>query len=85
MILSGLARGVDAVADCGAIAAKGKTVAVFGTGIDVIFAKENRNLVEQLLSHDGAVISEFPSALRQPRKFFLSVIELTAESPSVCW
>jgi len=60
MIFSGLARGVDAAAHRGAIAAKGKTVAVFGTGADVVYPKENRRLVEQLLSLGGAVISEFP-------------------------
>jgi DNA processing protein len=60
VIFSGLARGVDSSAHRGAIAAKGKTVAVFGTGVDVVYPKENRKLVEQLLSAGGAVISEFP-------------------------
>jgi DNA processing protein len=60
VIFSGLARGVDSAAHRGAIAAKGKTVAVFGTGADVIYPKENRKLVDQLLSFGGAVISEFP-------------------------
>jgi DNA processing protein len=60
VIFSGLARGVDAASHRGAIAAKGKTVAVFGTGADVVYPKENRRLVEQLLSLGGAVISEFP-------------------------
>ena len=44
----------------GAIAAKGKTVAVFGTGIEVIYPKENTRLVEQILALGGAIISEFP-------------------------
>jgi DNA processing protein len=60
VIFSGLARGVDAAAHRGAIAAKGKTVAVFGTGVDVVYPKENRRLVDQLLPLGGAVISEFP-------------------------
>ncbi len=60
VVFSGLARGVDSAAHRGAIAAKGKTVAVFGTGADVVYPKENRRLVEQLLSLGGAVISEFP-------------------------
>jgi DNA processing protein len=59
VIFSGLARGVDSAAHRGAIAAKGKTVAVFGTGADVVYPKENRKLVEQLLSLGGAAISEF--------------------------
>lgn len=60
VIFSGLARGVDAAAHRGAIAAKGKTVAVFGTGVDVVYPRENTRLVEQMLGLGGAVISEFP-------------------------
>jgi len=59
-IISGMARGVDTAAHRGAIAAKGKTVAVFGTGIDVIYPKENNRLSEQILGFGGALISEFP-------------------------
>src|SRR5438270_2867389 len=59
-IISGMARGVDTAGHRGAIAAKGKTVAVFGTGIDVIYPKENSRLSEQILALGGALISEFP-------------------------
>src|SRR5438445_926471 len=62
VILSGLARGVDTAGHRGAIAAKGKTVAVFGTGIDIICPKENTRLAEQILSFGGALVSEFPLA-----------------------
>lgn len=60
VIFSGLARGVDTCGHRGAIAAKGKTVAVFGTGADVVYPKENSRLVEQILALGGAVVSEFP-------------------------
>ena len=60
VIFSGLARGVDSAAHRGAIAAKGRTVGVFGTGVDVICPKENAWLVDQILSCGGAVVSEFP-------------------------
>jgi DNA processing protein len=60
VIISGLARGVDSAAHRGAIAAKGKTLAVFGTGIDVMYPKENTRLVDQILAFGGAIISEFP-------------------------
>ncbi len=60
VIISGMARGVDTASHRGAIAAGGKTVAVFGTGIDVIYPKENNRLSEQILSLGGALISEFP-------------------------
>ena len=60
VIISGMARGVDTAGHRGAISAKGKTVAVFGTGVDVIYPKENSRLSEQILSFGGALISEFP-------------------------
>jgi predicted Rossmann fold nucleotide-binding protein DprA/Smf involved in DNA uptake len=49
VIFSGLARGVDAAAHRGAVNARGKTVAVFGTGVDIIYPKENARLAEQML------------------------------------
>src|SRR2546426_7393468 len=60
VIISGMARGVDTASHRGAIATGGKTVAVFGTGIDVMYPKENSRLAEQILSLGGALISEFP-------------------------
>jgi len=59
LIISGLARGVDSAGHRGAIAAKGKTLAVLGTGVDEIYPKENKRLVEQIFSLGGALISEF--------------------------
>lgn len=50
VIISGMARGVDRASHRGAIAAQGKTVAVFGTGVDVIYPKENSRLSEQILA-----------------------------------
>ncbi len=60
VILSGMARGVDTAAHKGALAAKGKTVAVWGTGIDVIYPKENKTLAEQILASGGTIVSEMP-------------------------
>jgi DNA processing protein len=60
VIFSGLARGVDTFAHRGAVSAKGKTVAIFGTGVDVLYPKENSRLADQILSCGGALISEFP-------------------------
>jgi len=59
VIISGMARGVDTASHRGAIAAKGKTIAVFGTGVDVIYPKENSRLAEQILALGGALMSEF--------------------------
>jgi DNA processing protein len=59
VIISGMARGVDTASHRGSISAKGKTIAVFGTGVDVIYPKENSRLSEQILSFGGALVSEF--------------------------
>ena len=59
VIISGMARGVDTASHRGAIGAKGKTIAVFGTGVDVVYPKENSRLSEQILALGGALISEF--------------------------
>ena len=55
-----MARGVDTAAHKGALDAGGKTVAVWGTGIDVIYPKENKKLAEQIVASGGAMVSEFP-------------------------
>jgi DNA processing protein len=60
VIISGLARGVDTASHRGAITGRGKTVAVFGTGVDVIYPKENSRLAEQILTLGGVLMSEFP-------------------------
>lgn len=70
VIFSGLARGVDTAGHRGAVAGKGKTVAVLGTGIDVIYPKENTRLTEQMLALGGALVSEFPlSTFPAPQNF----------------
>jgi DNA processing protein len=61
VILSGMARGVDTSAHKGALAAKGKTIAVWGTGIDIIYPKENKSLAEQIIANGGAIVSEMPT------------------------
>jgi DNA processing protein len=60
VIFSGMARGVDTAGHRGAIKAKGKTVAIFGTGVDVIYPRENKKIAEGILECDGALVSEFP-------------------------
>ncbi len=60
VIISGLARGIDTMSHRGAVAAKGKTVAVLGTGIDVMYPKENTRIAEQIVGLGGTLITEFP-------------------------
>jgi DNA processing protein len=62
VIISGMARGIDSIAHKGAVQARGRTIAVFGTGVDVIYPRENRKLSEQILEMGGALVSEFPLA-----------------------
>jgi DNA processing protein len=59
VITSGLARGVDSAAHRGALHGKGTTIAVLGTGVDVIYPRENNRLAENILASGGAIVSEF--------------------------
>src|SRR5207244_733709 len=58
-IVSGLARGIDAAAHRGALAAGGRTVAVLGSGVDIIYPPENRALAAEV-ERSGALVSQFP-------------------------
>jgi DNA processing protein len=59
-VVSGLARGIDGEAHQGALDAHGKTIAVLGCGVDVIYPAEHRKLAEAILESGGALISELP-------------------------
>lgn len=59
-ITSGLALGIDAAAHRGALRAGGKTIAVMGTGIDLIYPSRHRQLAQEIIESGGALVSEFP-------------------------
>ena len=60
LVISGMARGIDTCAHKGALAARMPTVAIWGTGVDVIYPKENKKLAEEILATGGAIASELP-------------------------
>lgn len=66
VVVSGMALGIDGIASCAAIAAKGTTVAVLGSGIDIIYPYDHATL-EGIIKQNGAVISEYPPAT-EPKK-----------------
>jgi DNA processing protein len=68
-VVSGLARGIDSASHRGCLRGKGFTIAVMGTGIDVVYPRPNRKLFNQVMG-SGAVISEFPlGSPPEPRNF----------------
>ncbi|MDE1171819.1 MAG: DNA-processing protein DprA [Verrucomicrobium sp.] len=70
-VISGLARGIDTAAHMGALAAKGPTWAVLGTGVDHIYPPENLELAEKIASSPGScLLSEFSLGTRPERQNF---------------
>ncbi len=68
-VVSGLARGIDTAAHEGALSVGGKTAAVLGTGLDIIYPSENLDLYRRI-AESGAVLSEFPFGRKADRQSF---------------
>src|SRR5258707_1157313 len=92
-VVSGLARGIDGEAHQGPLGAHGKTLAILGCGVDVIYPSEHRKLAEAILAGGGALISElpigtqplaenFPTRNRIPSGLWLRVVIVEAAEKS---
>lgn len=69
-IVSGMAKGIDSCAHKGALLAKGKTIAVLGSGVNNIYPLENKKLYEDILNNDGLILSEYGiNTKATPEKF----------------
>lgn len=69
-VVSGLAKGIDTNSHVGALNAKGKTIAVMGTGFDKIYPKENEKLYREIIDKDGLILTEYPISTKlKPSNF----------------
>ncbi len=89
-VISGLASGIDAAAHKGAIAAGGRTIAVLGCGVDIVYPPQNADLMHQIINGHGCVLSQFMMGVKPSRGHFpyrnriisgLSLGTLVVEAP----
>src|ERR1700736_2507671 len=70
VVISGLALGIDAAAHRGALVGGGVTVAVMGTGVDIVYPAAHSRLAEEILAAGGALVSQFPDGTTPRRHNF---------------
>jgi DNA processing protein len=70
IVISGLALGIDAAAHRGALVGGGVTIAVMGTGVDVVYPAAHSKLAEEILAAGGALVSQFPDGTTPRRHNF---------------
>lgn len=68
-VVSGMAAGVDSAAHRGAIEAGGRTIAVLGCGVDIVYPKQNAQLMQSIIE-SGAVVSQFPMGIKPSKGHF---------------
>ncbi len=81
IVVSGMARGVDSIAHAAALDAGGRTLAVLGCGVDVVYPPENRSLAARIEAA-GALISDYPPGTPLTGSIFRHGIELSLECPA---
>ena len=69
-VVSGLAKGIDADAHVGAIKAKKPTIAVVGSGLDIVYPKENVTICQEIIKTGGAIISEYIVGTKPEKIYF---------------
>lgn len=67
IVISGLARGIDTYAHIGCIRKNKPTIAILGSGVDIIYPKENKKVYEEILNNEGVILSEYFLG-EEPRK-----------------
>jgi len=72
VIVSGLAMGVDTIAHKATLAAKGKTIAVLGCGVDIVYPSSNQLLYQEIIEQKGLILSEFPPGMLVQRGLFIA-------------
>ena len=70
VVVSGMALGNDSVAAAGALAAHGTTVAILGSGIDIVYPPVHKRLMEEIIDRGGVVMSEYPPSTPPEQKNF---------------
>ena len=83
VVVSGLALGVDAAAHRGALAGGGVTVAVMGTGVDLVYPAAHGRLADEILAAGGALVSQFPDG-SGPRRHNFPARNVTMAALSDC-
>ena len=68
--ISGLARGIDSICHKETLNLKGKTIAVIGSSLDIIYPKENKDLFEEIIQNGGCIISEYPIGTKPEKMNF---------------
>lgn len=70
VIISGMAKGIDAAGHLGALMENGKTIAVLGCGVDIVYPKENKEIYVDILKKGGLIVSEYIVGTRPEAKNF---------------